>query len=119
MYFVFYVAISGGVKRFVGVRLNTNELISTVSRTKRATKLRYIPIWTYLLWRRRWDSNPRALSDYRISSAARYDHFDTPPRNLSEYIRVNEQYLFYHIFIRLSRIFLKNKKKIKICCMNG
>ena len=48
MYFVFYVAISGGVKRFVGVRLNTNELISTVSRTKRATKLRYIPIILFI-----------------------------------------------------------------------
>ena len=33
-------------------------------------------------WRRRWDSNPRALSDNRISSAARYDHFDTSPRAL-------------------------------------
>lgn len=31
------------------------------------------------LWRRRWDSNPRALADNRISSAARYDHFDTSP----------------------------------------
>ena len=30
--------------------------------------------------RKRWDSNPRALSDNRISSAARYDHFDTLPR---------------------------------------
>lgn len=30
-------------------------------------------------WRRRWDSNPRALSDYLISSQARYDHFDTSP----------------------------------------
>ena len=32
-----------------------------------------------LLWRRRWDSNPRALAGYLISSQARYDHFDTPP----------------------------------------
>ena len=32
------------------------------------------------MWRKRWDSNPRALSDNRISSAARYDHFDTLPR---------------------------------------
>ena len=32
-------------------------------------------------WRRRWDSNPRALADNRISSAARYDHFDTSPYN--------------------------------------
>ena len=30
-------------------------------------------------WRKRWDSNPRALTDNRISSAARYDHFDTLP----------------------------------------
>ncbi len=30
-------------------------------------------------WRKRWDSNPRALADNRISSAARYDHFDTLP----------------------------------------
>ena len=33
----------------------------------------------FLFWRKRWDSNPRALSDNRISSAARYDHFDTLP----------------------------------------
>ena len=30
--------------------------------------------------RRRWDSNPRGLSPYLISSQGRYDHFDTPPR---------------------------------------
>ena len=36
-------------------------------------------IQSYPLWRKRWDSNPRALADYRISSAARYDHFDTLP----------------------------------------
>ena len=33
-------------------------------------------------WRKRWDSNPRALADNRISSAARYDHFDTLPYSL-------------------------------------
>ena len=33
-----------------------------------------------LLWRKGWDSNPCAgLADNRISSAARYDHFDTFP----------------------------------------
>ena len=32
------------------------------------------------VWRKRWDSNPRALADNRISSAARYDHFDTLPQ---------------------------------------
>ena len=31
------------------------------------------------LWRRRWDSNPRAREGKRISSAPRYDHFDTSP----------------------------------------
>ena len=30
-------------------------------------------------WRRRWDSNPRALSRKLISSQPRYDHFDTSP----------------------------------------
>ena len=30
-------------------------------------------------WRKRWDSNPRALADNCISSAARYNHFDTLP----------------------------------------
>ena len=30
-------------------------------------------------WRKRWDSNPRDLAVYLISSQARYDHFDTLP----------------------------------------
>ena len=30
-------------------------------------------------WRKRWDSNPRALADNLISSQSRYDHFDTAP----------------------------------------
>ncbi len=30
-------------------------------------------------WRKRWDSNPRDLAIYLISSQARYDHFDTLP----------------------------------------
>ena len=34
-------------------------------------------------WRRVWDSNPRALADNRISSQARYDHFDTAPYMLN------------------------------------
>ena len=32
-----------------------------------------------LLWRKRWDSNPRYISVYLISSQGRYDHFDTLP----------------------------------------
>ena len=31
------------------------------------------------VWRRGWDSNPRALSDKRFSRPPRYDRFDTPP----------------------------------------
>ena len=30
-------------------------------------------------WRRRWDSNPRAVARKLISSQPRYDHFDTSP----------------------------------------
>ena len=40
-----------------------------------------ISIDDVLIWRRRWDSNPRALSDNSISSRARYDRFDTSPFN--------------------------------------
>ena len=43
MYFVFLVAISGGVKGFIGVRRFANEPNIAVSRTKHATKLRYTP----------------------------------------------------------------------------
>ena len=48
-------------------------------------------------WRRRWDSNPRALADNRISSAARYDHFDTCPDEQKDYIRFQgeNQLLFF------------------------
>jgi hypothetical protein len=31
------------------------------------------------LWRRGWDSNPRALSDKTLSRRPRYDHFGTSP----------------------------------------
>ena len=33
-----------------------------------------------LIWRRRWDLNPRAPEDNLISSQARYDLFDTSPQ---------------------------------------
>ena len=35
--------------------------------------------YTVYTWRSGWDSNPRALAGYLISSQARYDHFDTAP----------------------------------------
>ena len=34
-------------------------------------------------WRTGWDSNPRALADYLISSQGRYDHFDTCPYEIA------------------------------------
>ena len=37
------------------------------------------------LWRRRWDSNPRAVARKLISSQPRYDHFDTSPLWLGYY----------------------------------
>ena len=37
-----------------------------------------------LSWRRRWDSNPRDLAAYLISSQARYDHFDTSPKGFHD-----------------------------------
>ena len=51
-----------------------------------------------VLWRKRWDSNPRAREDYLISSQARYDHFDTLP-----YVIVQE--LFYFVFRIMSSVF--------------
>ena len=50
---------------------HTRVLAKIKSRWKRTHLL--------LIWRRRWDSNPRAPKGKRISSAPRYDHFDTSP----------------------------------------
>ena len=47
-----------------------------------------------LLWRRGWDSNPRALSDKRFSRPPRYDHFDTSPYR----IRVTQVVLYHARF---------------------
>ena len=36
--------------------------------------------WTAgCMWRRGWDSNPRALADKTLSRRPRYDHFGTSP----------------------------------------
>ena len=32
-----------------------------------------------IFWRKEWDSNPRCVAAYLISSQGRYDHFDTFP----------------------------------------
>ena len=41
------------------------------------TKRQALPVFS--VWRRRWDSNPRAVARKLISSQPRYDHFDTSP----------------------------------------
>ena len=44
------------------------------------TKKRIGRLWCPIrFWRKRWDSNPRALACYLISSQGRYDLFDTLP----------------------------------------
>ena len=56
-------------------------------------------------WRKRWDSNPRALADYLISSQARYDHFDTLPSSRRRVIRSGQYPIFYRILEEMSREF--------------
>ena len=52
------------------------------------------------MWRRGWDSNPRALSDKRFSRPPRYDHFDTSPSIYLSAASVSPQRqdVFYHSF---------------------
>ena len=42
------------------------------------------------MWRRRRDSNPRAREGKRISSAPRYDHFDTSPCMLNLLLKMRK-----------------------------
>ena len=71
-------------------------------------------------WRKRWDSNPRALAGYLISSQGRYDHFDTLPYMFTPENEGNNRYsifqktrtivrtgIVYHIFLRIARPFSK------------
>ena len=41
---------------------------------------KYSVVRIILDWRRGWDSNPRYIAVYLISSQGRYDHFDTSPK---------------------------------------
>ena len=52
-----------------------------------------------------WDSNPRALADNRISSAARYDHFANSP--YENRIQLNTAYNLegHHITTHISEDF--------------
>ena len=51
-------------------------------------------IYTPSIWRRRWDSNPRAPKGKRISSAPRYDHFDTSPYSFYAYLLYHNSDLY-------------------------
>ena len=53
------------------------------------------PLEDWILWRRRRDSNPRAPKDKRISSAPRYDHFDTSPSHMCRGLIMMPQLLHY------------------------
>ena len=59
------------------------------------------------MWRRGWDSNPRALSDKRFSRPPRYDHFDTSPTIYLSAASVSPQRqdVFYHSFSLSSILF--------------
>ena len=60
-------------------------------------------------WRRVWDSNPRALSDNCISSAARYDHFDNSPNQCIRIVKSNDDTTLCIIshFTKKSKLFFK------------
>ena len=47
---------------------------------QKSTQLHLFGVQLGTAWRSGWDSNPRALAGYLISSQARYDHFDTAPQ---------------------------------------
>ena len=51
-------------------------------------------VCTVPFWRSGWDSNPRALAGYLISSQARYDHFDTAPYMLNSILEYNAIFNF-------------------------
>ena len=46
---------------------------------KTSPKEKSTPHGVLFFWRKRWDSNPRAIARKLISSQPRYDHFDTSP----------------------------------------
>ena len=63
----------------------------------------------FLLWRKRWDSNPRAVARKRFSRAPRYDHFGTFP------------FLFLFYFSQFPKEFLYDFKAFFFhnACCNG
>ena len=52
-----------------------NIIIMLALKSKKESPVNPLVYWTS--WRRRWDSNPRAIARKLISSQPRYDHFDT------------------------------------------
>ena len=79
----------------IKIKIGGDEEIRTLDLSdanRTLSRLSYAPT----KWRRRWDSNPRAPEGNRISSAARYDHFDTSPIAI---------YIVYSNFSKLSIFF--------------
>ena len=67
--------------------------------------------------RRRWDSNPRALSDKRFSRPPRYDHFDTSPYDLTKLVLSSASVILSNHFVTVNtffKLFLKKFNKILI-----
>ena len=89
------------------------ENACTISQTKlksHAISNKIETAWLFeKTWRRVWDSNPRALSDNCISSAARYDHFDNSPNRCIRTVRFNGDTTLCIIshFTKKSNLFLK------------
>ena len=89
------------------------ENACTISQTKlksHAISNKIETAWLFeKTWRRVWDSNPRALSDNCISSAARYDHFDNSPNRCIRTVRFNGDTTLCIIshFTKKSKLFLK------------
>ena len=91
------------------------------SRNEKSSTRRY---WISRFWRSGWDSNPRAREGKCISSAPRYDRFDTAPRILSPKFLFQlktglertggENYKKYSI--RVPKKLRKNKEKADTNC---
>ena len=76
------------------------------------------PVFSRLLWRRGWDSNPCALARKLISSQPRYDRFDTSPyilKRLSLRARMQEKRArnYEIVFIR----FFRSPYIIRVCAI--
>ena len=70
-------------------------------------------------WRRRWDSNPRALSGNTISSRARYDHFDTSPSRALLPMTLPDAFLYCIRLAEKIQGFLPGIFTKRVTCFSG